>query len=74
MLKTSTIIILEKIAIENLDNCDSWDISTILWGFSKFDGYDSDELFKLAEPKVIDLMPEFSNSEFINVFRAFTDN
>ena len=68
-----TVEALEREIIKKFEGADSWDITTIIWGFSRFKGYRTKDLFKDLENKCLSLIDEMNNYELSILFRSYVE-
>ena len=72
-LRPPTVEHMQRESIRLKESADAWDISIILWGFSKFEGVQIATFFKDLQEQCRELTPEMSNYELCISLRAYAE-
>ncbi|KAL4487865.1 hypothetical protein ABPG72_022725 [Tetrahymena utriculariae] len=61
------------IILRDRKELDCWDVSMILWSYTKFEEYDSYDMFVDLQEQMIQLLDEMLPEEFIYCFRSYLE-
>lgn len=61
------------IILRDRQELDCWDLSIILWSYSKFELYEVFQLYADLETPTLDLIEEMTSEEFLYVFRGYIE-
>jgi len=72
-LRPPTVEFMQKESARLKENADAWDMSIILWGFSKFENFKIGSFFTELQDQCRELVPEMTNYELSISLRAYAE-
>lgn len=64
---------LRGIILRDRNELDCWDLSIVLWSYTKFENYESYALYRDLEPQTLELLDEMTSEEFLYCFRSYIE-
>jgi len=73
-LRISTVDLMKECILKNKEEIFSWDMTIILWGLSRFEGYDNKNIFLNLKEKCGELVAEMTPYELVTTIRVWCES